>query len=73
MANEDDLFVDVALNNTHSVVVQLKETVVAEPVSTYVASSKKELHYHIVAGCFSKKGNAKKMVKKSRIFQCCQN
>lgn len=44
--------------------VKLNENNVAEAESTYVATSKQELHYHIVGGCFSSKVNAKKMVRR---------
>lgn len=65
LANENDVFVEITLDEKNNpVIVQLKQNTVAEPVSTYVASSQKELHYHIVGGCFSSKHNAKKLVKK---------
>jgi hypothetical protein len=64
-ADESAYFLDVTFDNTENpVTVQLKEKPVAEAVSTYVAVAKQELHYHIVAGCFSEKRNARKMVKK---------
>ncbi|MDG1475652.1 MAG: SPOR domain-containing protein [Vicingaceae bacterium] len=64
-ANENSIFVEVTLDEKENLfVVQLKEKTVAEPVSTYVAETKKVLQYHIIGGCFSEKRNAKKMVKK---------
>ena len=64
-SNENSAFVEVVLDeNENPIVVKLKETTVAEPVSTYVAETKKVLQYHIIGGCFSEKKNAKKMVKK---------
>lgn len=58
-------------NNAESVAVQFVEgespivvtNTIAEAVSTKVEATVK-LRYHIVAGCFSSKRNAKKMVKK---------
>ena len=65
VVNNDSFFVEVALDeNENSFIVQLKEKVVAAPVSTYVVETKKVLQYHIVGGCFSEKKNARKMVKK---------
>jgi hypothetical protein len=43
--------------------VKLKDQPTAEAVTTYVATNKQELRYHIVGGCFSEKSNAKKLVK----------
>ncbi len=64
-ANDDAYFLDITLDESiDPVTVQLKERPVAEAVSTYVAVAKQELRYHIVAGCFSEKRNARKMVKK---------
>jgi hypothetical protein len=64
MADVNTYFLDISLNeNTSPIIVQLKERPIAEAVSTYVATSSQELHYHIVGGCFSSKRNAKKMVK----------
>ena len=64
-ADENAYFLSVTFNKEDSpVIVQLREKPIAEAVSTYVAVAKQELHYHIVAGCFSEKRNAKKMVKK---------
>lgn len=64
-ANENAYFLDVAFDETtNPITVQLKEQPIAEAVSTCVAVAKQEFHYHIVAGCFSEKRNAKKMVKK---------
>ena len=64
LADENTYFLDVTFDESiDPIVVQLKEKPVAKAVSTYVAASKKELRYHLVAGCFSEKRNAKKMVK----------
>ena len=64
-ANENSFFIEVKLDEKESpFIIQLKEKIIAAPVSTYVATSKKVLQYHIVGGCFSEKRNAKKMVKK---------
>lgn len=63
-ANENNVFIEVFLDeNENSFIVQLKEKVVAEPVSTYVAETKRTLQYHIIGGCFSEKKNAKIMVR----------
>jgi len=65
LANKNDFYVPVHFDeNETTIIVQLKEKPIAEAVSTYVATSKKELHYHIIGGCFSEKKNAKKMVRK---------
>jgi len=64
-ANENNFFVEVTLTeNENPFIVQLKEKSIAEPVSTYVAETKKVLQYHIIGGCFSEKKNAKTMVRK---------
>lgn len=63
LASKDAYYTEVKLDNV-SMVVKLKETPVAEAVSTYVATSKQSLRYHIVGGCFSSKVNAKKMVRR---------
>ena len=63
LASKEAYYTEVKLDNV-SMVVKLKETPVAEAVSTYVATSKQSLHYHIVGGCFSSKVNAKKMVRR---------
>ena len=64
-ADENAYFLDVSFDETaNPVTVQLKEKPIAAAVSTYVDVVKQELRYHIVAGCFSEKRNAKKMVKK---------
>lgn len=64
-ANENNFFVEVTLDeNTNPFIVQLKEKAIADPVSTYVAETKKVLQYHIIGGCFSEKKNARIMVKK---------
>ncbi|MGB0886885.1 MAG: SPOR domain-containing protein [Vicingaceae bacterium] len=64
-ADKDAYFLAVTLEEgVDPITVKLKEIPVAEAVSTRVEVSKQELHYHIVAGCFSEKRNAKKMVKK---------
>jgi nucleoid DNA-binding protein len=63
-ANENNVFIEVFLDeNENSFIVQLKEKVVAEPISTYVAETKRTLQYHIIGGCFSEKQNAKIMVR----------
>jgi len=63
-ATEDDYHIKVELSKGGvPITVQLKEQPVAEAVSTYVATESQELHYHLVSGCFSKKSNARKMVK----------
>ncbi len=65
LAKENDVFVEISVDEQiNPLVVKLKETTIAEPVSTYVATNTQELHYHIVGGCFSSKGNAKKLMKK---------
>ncbi len=64
-AKEDQIFIEINLDeNVSPLVVKLKENPVAEPVSTYVAETKKALQYHIIGGCFSEKKNAKIMVRK---------
>ncbi len=64
-ADESTYFLNVTFGNTiDPVAVQIKEKPIAEAVSTYVATAKQELRYHIIAGCFSEKRNAKKMVRK---------
>lgn len=65
-AGENDVFVEVSLEEgLRPLIVRLKERSVAEPVSTYVASSgDKSLHYHIVGGCFSSQENAQNLVNK---------
>ncbi len=65
LANDNSVFIEVKLDeNENPIVVQLREKPIAEPVSTYVAETKKVLQYHIIGGCFSEKRNAKLMVKK---------
>ena len=65
LASESAYFLDVNLDkNTPPIVVQLKEKPAAEAVSTYVATSNKNLSYHVIGGCFSSKSNARKMVRK---------
>lgn len=64
-ASEDHYFIEINLDEKENpIVVKLKEKPIAEPVSTYVAETKKALQYHIVGGCFSEKKNAKIMVRK---------
>jgi nucleoid DNA-binding protein len=64
-ADESAYFISVTFGKEENpMVVQLREKPIAEAVSTYVAVAKKEFHYHIVAGCFSEKRNANKMVRK---------
>lgn len=67
-------FVQVALfdkdnplyDDSKKVTVKLREPVVAEPVTTYVATSKPKQHhpFHIIGGCFSVLSNAKRLVAK---------
>ncbi len=65
LADENTYFLEISFDeNKTPVVVKLKEQPTAEAVSTYVASSSRELQYHIVGGCFSSKNNARKMVRK---------
>lgn len=65
LAEENSYFLEVRFGeNENPMVVQLKEKPVAEAVSTYVASSSRNLDYHIIGGCFSSKNNARKMVRK---------
>lgn len=65
LAGDNVYFLEVVFNkNEAPVMIQLKEKPIAEAVSTYVASSNRELQYHIIGGCFSSKSNAKKMVRK---------
>ncbi len=64
LANENTYFVDVQFDETSTpFTVKLKDQATAEAVTTYVATNKQELRYHIVGGCFSEKSNAKKLVK----------
>lgn len=64
-AAESSFYVEIKLDENESpLIVKLRENPVAEPVSTYVATSKQELHYHIIGGCFSEKKNATAMVRK---------
>ncbi|PCJ27695.1 MAG: hypothetical protein COA97_03510 [Flavobacteriales bacterium] len=65
VVNESARFLTVSFDeNKTPIVVQLKETPFAEPVSTYVVSSNRKLQYHIIGGCFSSKSNARRMVRK---------
>ncbi len=63
LASANELYLEVKINEA-DYVVKLNDNNVAEAESTYVATSKQELHYHIVGGCFSSKVNAKKMVRR---------
>lgn len=45
-------------------IINTKEKTTEKPISTYVVDKIVELHYHIIGGCFSKKNNAKRMVKR---------
>jgi len=65
LADENTYFLEVTFDKDVSpFVVKLKEKPAeAEAVSTYVATADRALHYHIIGGCFSKKNNAKKLVK----------
>ncbi|MBW6483329.1 MAG: SPOR domain-containing protein [Vicingaceae bacterium] len=76
--NEDDLLLleDVLKNDTSKstylsfswikdeqpIVIELQKNNIAEPDTTSVALKQKQLRYHIIAGCFSEKKNAKRMV-----------
>lgn len=62
LAKANQLYLEIKINEA-DYVVKLNDKAIAEADSTYVATSKKELHYHIVGGCFSSKVNAKKMVR----------
>jgi nucleoid DNA-binding protein len=62
LVDENAYFLNVTINQS-DFVVKLKEHE-AEAVSTYVASNKQDLNYHIVGGCFSSKTNARKMVRR---------
>lgn len=65
LADDNTPFLAVNFDeNKKPIIVRLQENPVAEAVSTYVATTTQELHYHIIGGCFSEKKNAKKMVKK---------
>jgi len=65
LASSDLDFVKVSFTeNEKPLVVKLKNTVqLTETDSTYVATEKVKLQYHIIGGCFSEKKNAKKMMK----------
>ncbi|MDF1673810.1 MAG: SPOR domain-containing protein [Vicingaceae bacterium] len=63
LAGANDLYLEIKINEA-DYVVRLNDKIIAEAESTYVATRKKELHYHIVGGCFSSKVNAKKMVRR---------
>ena len=63
LAGPNKFYLEIRINES-DFVVKLKDKPIAEAVSTYVATSKKELHYHIVGGCFGSKVNAKKMVRR---------
>lgn len=62
-AGINELYLEIKIDES-DYVVRLNEKAVAEAESTYVATSKKELNYHIVGGCFSSKVNAKKLVRR---------
>lgn len=65
LADENTCFIEVKFDKeSPSFIVKLKDKPVAEAVSTYVATNKQALHYHIIGGCFSEKSNAKKLVRK---------
>ncbi len=65
LADTNTNFIAISFDATISpFVVKLKDQPTeAEAVSTYVETANKELHYHIVGGCFANKNNAKKLVK----------
>jgi len=52
------------LKEEQPIIVKLEETTIAEHITTRVETQKLRLRFHIVGGCFSKKRNAKKLVKK---------
>lgn len=52
------------LKEEQPIIVKLEETTIAEAVTTRVETQEFRLRFHIVGGCFSKKANAKKLVKK---------
>ena len=65
LAGEDIYYLAVNFDeNNEPVIVKLRDKPIAEAISTFVASSVRDLQYHIVGGCFSSKNNAKKMVRK---------
>jgi nucleoid DNA-binding protein len=62
-ASKDAYYLDLNLEDLEQpLVVQLQENSFAEAVNTAVSSSKKDFNYHVIAGCFSDKSNAKLMV-----------
>jgi nucleoid DNA-binding protein len=64
LADENTYFLDVQFDEASTpFTVKLKDQPTAEAVTTYVATNKQELRYHIIGGCFSEKSNAKKLVK----------
>jgi CCDC81-like prokaryotic HU domain 1/CCDC81-like prokaryotic HU domain 2/SPOR domain len=65
-ASEDQLAIEVSfIDGEEPVVVKLKNAIApTKTVSTYVATNNVDLKYHIIGGCFSKKSNAKKLVRK---------
>lgn len=63
LADDNASYLEVNIDEARFV-VRLKNEPIAEAVSTYVATNKQDLHYHIVGGCFSSKVNAKKMVRR---------
>ena len=52
------------LKEEQPIIVKLEETTIAEAVTTRVETESYRLRFHIVGGCFSKKANAKKLVRK---------
>lgn len=63
LAGNNELYLEIKINEANYV-VKLNDKTIAEADATYVATSKQNLHYHIVGGCFSSKINAKKMVRR---------
>jgi hypothetical protein len=65
LADVNAQYIQVSFDkNEATFVVKLRDNPVAEVVNTYVSTKDEYLHYHIIGGCFSKKSNAKRLVKK---------
>jgi len=63
--NESNPFTAVSfLKDESPIVVKTEETPIAEAVTTHVETARVKLRFHIIGGCFSKKRNANRMVKK---------
>jgi hypothetical protein len=64
LADEDTYFLEVSFDKEETpYIVKLKDKPIAKAVSTYVSTKARGLKYHIIGGCFSKKSNAKRMVR----------